>query len=100
MEVPPLSVLGYVNDYKIRKNQLRIQSFYQFHQCQYNQYKDISKPIDQFQLKKCESNLKGYFELKKKMKKPEHLSNVYYEFPENNESNPLLDILINDLAMT
>jgi len=51
-------------------------------------------------LKKCEENLKGYFDLKKSLKKPIHLSKIYYEFPEEKGVNPLLTELLVDLEMT
>jgi len=38
--------------------------------------------------------------LKKKLKKPDHLSNIYYEFPDNEPENPLLNVLVTDLQMT
>lgn len=56
MEVPPLAVLGFVNDYKIKKNLLRIKSFYQYHSCQLEQYKDITKSIDSIKIQQCEDS--------------------------------------------
>lgn len=49
-----MTVLAHVNDTKIQKANLRIKSFYLFHKCQFQCYKDISNPDNDLCLHKCE----------------------------------------------
>jgi hypothetical protein len=73
-----VTVLKFVNDYKMDMERLRIRSFYLFHRCQERCFSDINSQADLTEtcVKNCESKLEEYFEAKKNMA-PTNLEQVF-----------------------